>query len=269
MPSHLITIMRRPNPTNLPDDVYNDSKQKIGSVFTATGDIIRGLTFSEQKQYLPEIIGISATDNQFTPAVRDYYLNLTITVPAGGLDLEVGLDKEDHPINLLDYIRYKFACAHPAVVEDEDAITSSKRIRYFFKDSKKDLIDAKVGLEKRKKSYKEFIKLTDKEERMDMVLRVYGYSPESLTLAEKELNLEELQEDNPEYFISVATDKDLEKIALIEQLLTAEALRKVGNSILDGDIVLGDSMEEAVLYLKDKKNSNILTALKAKLRAFA
>ena len=102
-----------------------------------------------------------------------------------------------------------------------------------------------------------------------MVLRVYGYAPDMLTVSEKELTLEELQEDSPEMFIDIVTDKNLESTALIEHLLTAEALRKVGNSILDGDVVLGDSMEEAVLYLKGKKNSQILTALKAKLRAFA
>ena len=56
MSSHLITINRRPNATNLPIEVYNESKRKLGSVFTAGGDIIRGLTFAEQKQYLPEIL---------------------------------------------------------------------------------------------------------------------------------------------------------------------------------------------------------------------
>lgn len=269
MPSHLITIKRRPNPTNLPDDIYNDSKRKIGSVYTASGDIIRGLTFSDQKKYLPEIIGISAEDTQFSPAVRSFYLDMTLTIPGGGMDLEIGTDANGEPLNILDFVRYKFAEAHPAVAADEDSITGSKRVKYYFVDSQKVLVDAKVGLEKRKKSYKEFIKLTDTEARMDMVLRVYGYAPDKLTVAEKELTLEELQEDNPEMFIEVVTDKHLESTALIEHLLTAEALRKVGNSILDGDVVLGDSMEEAVLYLKDKKNSQILTALKAKLRAFA
>ena len=86
---------------------------------------------------------------------------------------------------------------------------------------------------------------------------------------EKELQLEELQEDNPLYFIDICKDKDLALTALINEALSAEALRKVGNSILDGDITLGDSMEGAVLFLKDKKNSNVLTAIKAKLKAFA
>ena len=46
-------------------------------------------------------------------------------------------------------------------------------------------------------------------------------------------------------------------------------LRQVGNTYLNGDEPLGDSLEEAVLYLKDKKNSSIYTTLKARLKSFS
>lgn len=269
MSSHLITVNRRPNTTNLPDEVYAESKRKIGSVFTASGDIIRGLTFAEQKQYLPEIIGISPADVEFSRHAREYYLNFTVEVPAGGLDLEIGLDDEGHPLNVLDYIRYKFVLAHPHVANDEEGINGSKRIKYYVSDSRKELAQATADLTTRKAAFKEFMKLTGSEDRMNMVLHVYGYNPAKMTADEKELQLEEMQEDNPEYFIDICTDKNLEMTALVNQALSLEALRRVGNSILDGDITLGDSMEEAVVFLKDKKNSNVLTALKAKLKAFS
>jgi len=269
MSSHLITLNRRSNNTNLPDEVYAESKRKIGSVYTASGDIIKGLTFAEQKQYLPEIIGVSPSDPEFTRACKEYYLNLTINVPLGGMDLEIGLDEDGHPLSIVDYVKYKFACAHPYVVQDEEDLTGSKKIKYYISDSRKELKEASANLVVRKEAFKEFIKLTGHENRMNMVLLVYGYDPTKLTSDEKELQLEELQEDNPEYFIDICTDKNLELTALINQALSLEALRKVGNSILDGDITLGDSMEEAVLFLKDKKNSNVLTAVKAKLKAFA
>lgn len=269
MSSHLITIYRRPNATNLPDEVYAESKRKIGSVFTASGDIVRGLTFAEQKQYLPEILGISPTDQGFGRACKEYFLNLSIEIPQAGLDLEVGLDEEGHPLSVLDYIKYKFALAHPHVAPDEEGITASKKIRYYIADARKELAEASAGLTIRKEAFKEFIKLTGNADRMNMVLHVYGYNPGKLTSDEKELQLEELCEDNPEYFIDICTDKNLELTALINQALSLEALRRVGNSILDGDITLGDSMEEAVLFLRDKKNSNVLTAIKAKMKAFA
>ena len=267
--SHLITINRRPNSTNLPIEVYNEAKRKLGSVFTAGGDIIRGLTFAEQKQYLPEILGVSPADPEFSRRCREYYLNLTVDVPMGGLDLEIGLDEDGHPLNVLDYIKYKFACAHPFVVQDESEITGSKRVQYYIRDTRKELAEASANLVIRKDAYKEFIKLSDNENRMNMVLHVYGANPKTMTKDEKELTLEELQEDNPIYFLDICKDKNLELTALINEALSAEALRRVGNSILDGDITLGNSMEEAVLFLKDKANSNVLTAVKAKLKAFA
>lgn len=269
MSSHLITINRRPNNTNLPDEVYAESKRKIGSVFTASGDIIRGLTFAEQKQYLPEIIGMSPTDAGFSRACKEYFLNMAIEVPIGGLDLEVGLDEDGHPLSVIDYIKYKFVLAHPHVAKDEEDISGSKKVKYYISDARKELAQASADLTVRKSAFKEFIKLTGNEDRMNMVLQVYGYNPGKLTADEKELQLEELQEDNPEYFIDICTDKNLEISALINHALSLEALRRVGNSILDGDIALGDSMEEAVLFLKDKKNSQTLTAIKAKLKAFA
>jgi hypothetical protein len=69
--------------------------------------------------------------------------------------------------------------------------------------------------------------------------------------------------------LEIVVDKNLELVSLINHCLTTEVLRKVGNSIVDGDVVLGDSMEEAVLFLKDKKNSNVMTALKARIKAFS
>jgi hypothetical protein len=269
MSSHLITLNRRPNSTNLPTEIYAEAKRKLGSVFTSSGDIIRGLSFAEQKEYLPEIIGVSPSDPEFSRKCREYYLNLTVEVPMAGLDLEIGLDETGRPLNILEFVKYKFACAHPFVVMDEDELGGSRRLQYYISDGRKELKDATASLIIRKEAYKEFIKLSDNENRMDMVLHVYGYSPSKLTLGEKELTLEELQEDNPLSFIDICKDKDLELTSFINESLSSEALRKVGNSILDGDITLGDSMEEAVLFLKDKKNSNVLTALKAKLKAFA
>ena len=187
----------------------------------------------------------------------------------GGLDLEIGLDEDGHPLNVIDYIKYRFACAHPFVVADESELGASKRHQYYISDTRKELKEASANLVIRKDAYKEYIKLSDNEDRMNMVLHVYGFDPKSMTKDEKDLQLEELQEDNPLYFLDICKDKNLELTALINEALSAEALRRVGNSILDGDITLGDSMEEAVLFLKDKKNSNVLTAVKAKLKAFA
>jgi len=267
--SHIVTLNRRPNPTNLPDDIYTEAKRRIGSVYTGSGDIIRGLTFAEQRKLLPEVLGVSAEDPNFGRACKDYYLNLTVEIPMGGVDLEIGVDEEGYPLNRADFIRYKFALAHPYVVQDEEDLSASKKHQYYLSDNRRELKQAKMGLDLRKSAYKEYIKLSDNSDRMDKVLIIYGYKPKDLKAEEKELQLEELLEDNPQFFLDIVTDKNLDMTSLINECLSTEVLRKVGNTILDGDVSLGDSMEAAILFLKDKKNSNVLTSIKAKLKAYA
>ena len=43
-------------------------------------------------------------------------------------------------------------------------------------------------------------------------------------------------------------------------------LRKIGNQLIFIDEVLGDTMDDTIVYLKNKKNSGTLTILRAKLK---
>ena len=102
-----------------------------------------------------------------------------------------------------------------------------------------------------------------------MVVRLHFENPKKMDAKEKELFLEGMVEENPLNFYNIATSKNLELQAFIEECLTADVLRKIGNSLLLGDEKIGDSMEEAVLFLKDKKNSSTLTTLKARVQQFS
>ena len=87
-----------------------------------------------------------------------------------------------------------------------------------------------------------------------------------MTEDQNENSLYELKNKDPKKFIRVATDKNLEIKAEIEELVSAGVLRKIGNQVIFIDEVLGDTMEDTVVYLKDKKNSGKLTILRAKLK---
>lgn len=269
MASRIITIKRRENTTNLPDHVYAESKRRIGSTFTKTGDVRTGLTFPEQKKLMPYILGVSPEDVNFGRAVKDYFRNMTIEVPLEGVQLEAGLDESGEPLNVMDYVKYKFAFAHPYVAGDEDQIGTNRSYKYYIYDEVQELEEDFQDLEIRKKAYKEFIKLVDNKKKSDMVIRLYLENPTKMDEKRKELFLEQMLEENPDYFFNTVTDKNLETRAFIEECLSLEVLRKVGNSILLGDEKLGDSMEEAILFLKDKKNSSTMTTLKARLQQYA
>ena len=64
----------------------------------------------------------------------------------------------------------------------------------------------------------------------------------------------------------MATDKDLELKAEIESMVEAGVLRKIGNQVIYIDEVLGETLQDTIVYLKNKKNSGTLTVLRAKLK---
>ena len=269
MSSRKVVLKRKANATNLPEHVYAEAKRKIGSTFSSNGDSQTGLSFAEQKKYMPQIIGVDAGDINFMKEVKKYFHNMTVTIESTGTDLEVGTDENGEPLNLMDYIRWKFACAHPYVAQDEKEMKSNRGYKYFIYDTKIEKVKQLSGVRKRKEAYKEFIEVTSNVSKMDQLLQVYGYEPKTMDEAQKEITLEGEVEADPTQFLGYATDKNLEHQAFVNDCLTREVLRKVGNTILNGDVSLGDSMEEAILFIKDKKNSDVLTTLKARLKTFS
>ena len=91
-------------------------------------------------------------------------------------------------------------------------------------------------------------------------------NPDRMTEDQIENSLYELKNSNPKKFIRIATDKNLELRSEIEEMVSAGVLRKIGNQVIFIDEVLGDTTEDTIIYLKDKKNSGKLTILRAKLK---
>lgn len=264
MTTKTVFIYRRPNTTNLPDDVYVEAKRRIGSVFLKGGDILKGLTIAEQKKWLPEILGISPTEAGWNKEVKNFYANLTVDVPQEGVTLNISTDEEGNPINVMDFVKFKFVSAHPHVSTDEN----STKGRYFISDPQKEEAAAVADTRQRKDAYKHLIMLSDDAERSVLVLKAAGVRTEGLSAQQIELELEDLLEEDYSEFIRICTDKNIETVALIWDCVEAGVLRKAGNTFLFGDEVLGDDMDSAIRFLNQKKNSSMLLDIKAKLKAF-
>ena len=105
---------------------------------------------------------------------------------------------------------------------------------------------------------------------MKRVLRLMSdTNPDRLTDEQIETSLYDLKDKEPKRFIKIATDKHLEIKAEIEEMVSAGVLRKIGNQVIFIDEVLGETMEDTVVFLKNKKNSGKLTTLRAKLKEVA
>lgn len=267
MSSRIVVIQRRKNTTNIPANLYEDSKRKVGSYFSPTGDIATGLTVEEERKIMPRVLGILPTDITYQKQVRDYFANLTVEVAREGTSLEVGLDKDGEPLNINDYIKYKFCMGSPEVAPTEEEM-QIKHL-YFIYDKAKKLESDYEKLSNKKNAYKEFIKLTGNEEKMVMVMNVCGIDGVSkMDEKARELELEKFVNENPDKFTAVLKDPKLETKAFIENCIRYGVLRRVGTSILNGDERLGGTLDEAIEYIENKTNSETVMVLKARLTEF-
>ena len=261
----IIYIKRKASNNNLPKELFIDSHEKIGASFTKTGEINSGLSLKEKKELLPSLLGTNDTDPQFYMKVNEFFANLSINVPQSeNVELNISMDG-DLPVSPLDYIKYKFALVNPKVSSTPETLSGCK----FILENPRVLMDAKKdSLVKKKGAYKEFIKLSSSESKMKQVLVNAGLFISTLNPSEYELTLEEWVTANPNEFMAIISDSHMETKYFINSCISAEVLRKIGTVILNGDQTLGNTMEEAVLFVEDKSNSDVYATLKARLAEF-
>ena len=183
---------------------------------------------------------------------------------------EMSMDDNDMPLQIVDYIKYRFALKHPHVAMTKAEMDADFNKRFYIQDLSREDKSRNNEIQMKKDADKEFIKLSSSPKDMKRVIRLLSnVNPDRMTVEQIENSLYEIKNSNPKKFVRIATDKNLELKAEIEEMVTAGVLRKIGNQIIYIDEVLGENMDNAVVYLKDKKNSGTLTVMRAKLKELA
>lgn len=264
MKSRIVKIKRRPNTSSLPDHVFIDAKRKIGSIFTKNGKPLTGLTLEEQRTLMPHVIGLSITDSTFYKEVERYFLNISINVPEDGVELDASVDENGTPINVVDYVKFKYVQAYKFCAENENSL--SRIHKFYIHDKEAEMQKQLVASTTRKDAYKKFLSMTEKNK--DFMLTLLGFNIKVMDASSREIALEKEVQEKPNNFLSLANDKNLEMKAFIESLISGEVLRRIGTAIINGDETIGQTIDDAIVYLKDKKNSDVLVSLKARLNEY-
>lgn len=282
-------------------DSYSDVNKKIGASFK-NQDTLRGLNLLEEKRFLPDIIGVSPTEQGWTKAAGDYWKNISKKVPLEGLKLEVGViyetkeqydadrqAKTDHnntrlniqavPINLNDYILWRYCLVYSKVANDETLIKKSPNIEFFLYSKEKEISTKKAIVNLTKEARMLLYKNLGDREWVDWVLRVLisrDNDPmkkvsivtlDSLDQDEKDILLSEYVDKTPSEFKAIAEDKQLQIKSFIETCVAAGKLERIANtqSITFEGSTIGNTLEQTAAFLTDPKNNNILSTLKAQL----
>lgn len=263
--------------------------RKLGSIFKGQKPL-SGLSVEEEKKYLAGILGISPTSQEWDKAVRSYWANVSCEVPPGdGLKLQVGMaynseedaDNEENgtPLVLEDYILYRFALVHSRVANKAEDAYKSPKIEFYLYSEEKALNDSHSLLKKKQEAYAEYLKIATDESVISAILRLTKdssdpdgkryFQPSFMSRKQKDIAIEKVVVENPTHFLTLVKDKSLSTKAFIEECISEGKLTRLPNTdtIMYGDnTTLGYNLGEAVAFLNDKKNIQILNTLTAQLK---
>ena len=170
----------------------------------------------------------------------------------------------------MDYIKYNFALKHPQVALTKEEMEKNQNKRFYIQDLSRDDKAKNNNIQLRKDADKEFIKVSTDVKTMKRILRILSnVNPDRLTSEQVENALYELKNKDPQKFFKIAIDKNLELKSELEEMISAGVIRRIGNQVVFMDEILGETLEDTIIHLKDKKNSGKLITLRAKLKEVA
>lgn len=277
MKSRKIKVMRKEvKRYGFPETFAHEKIVVLSSFMDRSGNVFRPLTYEQENLMMPSIVNLEPKDPGFRIAVTNFYKNLRKKIEFQGAELEIGLDDNEVPLNLEDFLLFKMAVNHPYTGKTKDECLNNRMLQFYIVDPEKEDETKSDELEVETKAMVEFAKLVEDENKLDLVLRniVIKY-PEigsltellALTPKKKQLKVSELLKRDAAYFLTIVSDKDLQYKAEIMSMVEGGILVKEGSRFLNGSSNLG-SLDGTIAWMKDPNNSSEYVVLQARLQEF-
>lgn len=279
---NFVYIRRKEVLSPLGDD-SSDHLWKIGSALKGTMHL-SGLTREEEARWLPDIIGVTPTNSEWGKKLAQYWNNISALVPDGeGRKLNVTLGENKEPVNVNDYILYRYCLVYGRVANKKEEIRKSPKIRFYLFNEKEEKQD-KVSLMKTRLNARKIIfALLEDSTRFNAVLKIFSNETTLLTkIGLPIINIDKASDDDKQLmldsiatnpitinrFIEVANDKNLITQSFIEDCIFYKKLQRVPNTstILRGSLTIGNTVTEAIAFLGNPINSKVVLELKAEIK---
>ncbi len=268
-------------------DWFSQAFKAVGPYFSkrVTGT---GLSLAEQKLLMPHVLSMDPEDKDFKASVKKFFDEILTILPPGGLVLEIGLKEDDKlplsetnmPINIEDYVKYRHAKNHPWMALSKEEADRNPTKRFYLEDPDANVVTATNLNDLEDKALAIYFKYKEDELRVNQILTVMGKKVKTLDSAKKQLEFKALtrrraelsasdQELNLKRFIEVSEDPDLMFKFLVEELIFAKVLERVGTTILikETNKTIGNDLRSAVIYLKNPRNSKDYNFLRSQYQA--
>ena len=258
-----------------PKPILEESFKLYSAGWDKSGTRINtGLSFEEEKRFLPMILNISNKDNDFRQKVTDYYANISQRVNYDGLELDASYEEIDgqiYPVNIKDYLLSR-------MLQTDDSVKSNLRKddvdEYLCKfelidKSKQKQIDNEKFIAANNAMI-EFVKLTNNDENSQTVKEILIYLHNDLQLnvidiynfdsLEAKQKLKELADKHPEKFVKVAKDSKINIKSLIRESISYGVISPIGDSYYYGEEKVGNTIKEITTYLSN--NNDLMIKIK-------
>lgn len=221
---------------------YKNCFDYIGPYWTRSGVIYTGLSKEDEERLEKEIGYASGHLSTSSPFWT------TFSVKLG--EKEVIL----HTENPWEELQYLFLKNHKRVANGLSAMNPSKDYILINKNTEAEEAN------RINKAKREAIKAFDKLSLEDMrkCLRLYGYNANSMSneLVESKL-FEHVEKEPAKFFMKWVDNKTKDTQWLIEEAISKNVMRKSRNVYYYGTDIIGNTIEDTVANLNDKKNQDI------------
>ena len=265
-----VIIRRKEVLNHLPKEIRAGAKISIGSIYVGRQPL-KGVEGEEAHKLLSSILDVPPGHPEWPRQEKNFWASMTVKVPFEGKELDISVDEEGNPHNVMDYVTYLWCKKHRQVADSKDEMESTSGKKFYIYDPQRDLLKKSAKVKIQKEADKEFIKASTDAAKMKRLLRLLskGTNPEKLSDLEVENNLYDIKGREPAKFLKLALDKDLDLRAEIEEMVSKDVLRKIGNQYIYGDETIGDNITDTIVYFKNKKNSGAVNAIRAQLKTLA
>lgn len=255
---------------------YIARSKKFASAYWESKDsrvVGSGLTESEKKLLLPDIIGVMPDEREWKAKSIEFYTELATNIPAGeGQKLEIGLEKDNSkpvsesnmPLNLMDYIRYRHIKDNPKTALSQEEAKGNMLKEFYIFDPNAERLATNKKIADRDEANAKYASIKGKPETVNALLITYGVNPDLILEADRVAELSERVQKDPETLLKAMKDDSLIKRATIRSMVEYKILVVLDSAyyIASDKTKIGNNEDEAIIWISDSdKNGNTVSLL--------
>lgn len=224
----------------------------VGPYWTRSGNIYTGLSEADARRLEKEL---GYEEGKLSPSSEFW---TTFAVQLGKKELVLDTNKP------FDELKYLFLKGHKRVADGASNMSPNKDYLLLNKDTEAEESNKRNKV--KREAYRELDKMSIED--MRKCLRIFGMKSDTMSNELAEAKLTQHIEANPERFITLwVNNPNKEYNFIVETALSKNVIRKNRSQYYYGTDLIGNGIDDVIAYLKDKKNQEILLAIKQEIKS--